>query len=164
MRRCQGDRNGQPVAPWHPLQEPIQLLARADQVVEVQLPGGRALLLPGVDAALERALHLHDELADQRAAPWGPRVRPGRPSIGHGQQIEGRQALLRRDPRRELCDELRILKSLLPWLFELFEHGIPNAWLEGPPRYVDRHAFLVLTSNFLWIVGAEHQVGDGDVE
>jgi hypothetical protein len=51
------------------------------------------------------------------------------------------------NPKRKLLNELYILKSLLPWLFDLFEHGIPNAWLEGPPRYVDRHAFLVLTSN-----------------
>jgi len=51
------------------------------------------------------------------------------------------------NPKRKLLDELNILKSLLPWLFDLFERGIPDAWLEGPSRYVDRHAFLVLTSS-----------------
>ena len=49
-------------------------------------------------------------------------------------------------PNRKLIVEINTLKSLLPWLFDLFESGIPDDWLQGPPRYVDRHAFLVLGS------------------
>lgn len=49
-------------------------------------------------------------------------------------------------PNRKLTVEINTIKSLLPWLFDLFESGIPNDWLQGPPRYVDEHAFLVLGS------------------
>jgi hypothetical protein len=48
------------------------------------------------------------------------------------------------NPERKLANEIIMLKSLLPWLFELFERGIPDDWLQGSPRYVDRHAFLVI--------------------
>lgn len=49
-------------------------------------------------------------------------------------------------PTRKLIDEISTLRSLLPWLFDLFEAGIPSDWRKGPPRYVDRHAFLVVPS------------------
>lgn len=45
-------------------------------------------------------------------------------------------------PRQKLRSEIDTLRSLLPWLFDLFERGISPAWLEGPMRYVDRHAFM----------------------
>jgi hypothetical protein len=50
------------------------------------------------------------------------------------------------NPERKLANEISTLKSLLPWLFELFERGMPNDWLQGSPRYVDQHAFLVLSA------------------
>lgn len=50
-------------------------------------------------------------------------------------------------PTKKILDEVKSLELLLPWLLNLFECGIPDDWLRGPPRYVDRHAFLVLASN-----------------
>jgi hypothetical protein len=46
-------------------------------------------------------------------------------------------------PKRKLEREIKILISLLPWLFELFDHGIPPTWLKQPTGYVDRHAFMI---------------------
>jgi hypothetical protein len=46
------------------------------------------------------------------------------------------------NPRRKLVEEIAILRALLPWLFELFDQGIPSSWLTSPPGYVDRHAFM----------------------
>ena len=46
-------------------------------------------------------------------------------------------------PKRKLDKEIEILISLLPWLFDLFDHGIPRTWLEQRTGYVDRHAFLI---------------------
>ena len=46
-------------------------------------------------------------------------------------------------PRRKLCKEVGSLKSLLPWLFDLFDNCIPRTWLERPQGYVGEHAFLV---------------------
>lgn len=45
-------------------------------------------------------------------------------------------------PKQKLRTEIEALKSLLPWLFNVLENGIPQSWLEGQPGYVDRHAFL----------------------
>jgi hypothetical protein len=52
-------------------------------------------------------------------------------------------------PTRKLRAEVDILKSLLPWLFDLFDRGIPQAWLDAPQGYVDSHAFLILSWNVL---------------
>jgi hypothetical protein len=45
-------------------------------------------------------------------------------------------------PKYTLRREIDTLKTLLPWLFDLFDRGIPPTWLEGPVGYVDRHAFM----------------------
>jgi hypothetical protein len=45
-------------------------------------------------------------------------------------------------PKRKLDKEIETLMSLLPWLFDLFDHGIPATWLERPVGYVDLHAFM----------------------
>lgn len=44
--------------------------------------------------------------------------------------------------RSKLDGELAVLKSLLPWLFNVLEKGIPEAWYEKKPGYVDQYAFL----------------------
>jgi hypothetical protein len=46
------------------------------------------------------------------------------------------------NPRQKLRDETEMLKSLMPWLFELFEHGVPVNWLAKSGGYVDPHAFM----------------------
>jgi len=45
-------------------------------------------------------------------------------------------------PKSRLDAEVAILKSLLPWLFNALEAGIPGAWYNAQPGYVDKHAFL----------------------
>lgn len=45
-------------------------------------------------------------------------------------------------PKSKLDAEVAILKSLLPWLFNVLETGIPDAWYKAQPGYVDKHAFL----------------------
>jgi hypothetical protein len=45
-------------------------------------------------------------------------------------------------PMRKLDAEIAVLKSLLPWLFDTFDAGIPSAWLAPPARFVHKHAFL----------------------
>jgi len=49
-------------------------------------------------------------------------------------------------PKLRLDREIAILKSLLPWLFSVLELGIPEAWYQGKPGYVDQYAFLSLGS------------------
>jgi hypothetical protein len=45
-------------------------------------------------------------------------------------------------PRHKLDSEITVLKSLLPSLFNVLENGIPDAWYEKMPGYVDQFAFL----------------------
>lgn len=45
-------------------------------------------------------------------------------------------------PKRRLQREIAVLKSLSPWILQLFERGIPAAWLAREPGRVDRHAYL----------------------
>jgi len=45
-------------------------------------------------------------------------------------------------PKSKLDSEVATLRSLLPWLFSVFEGGIPEAWYEKKPGYVDQYAFL----------------------
>ena len=45
-------------------------------------------------------------------------------------------------PKQKLREEIDTLKVLLPWMFDLFEDGVPPAWLESPNGYVDRHVFM----------------------
>ena len=45
-------------------------------------------------------------------------------------------------PKSRLDGEVAALKSLLPWLFDLLETGIPDAWYRQKPGYVDKYAFL----------------------
>jgi hypothetical protein len=45
-------------------------------------------------------------------------------------------------PDRKIRQEGAALANTLPWLFELFDRGIPQAWLEQQPGYVHEHAFL----------------------
>ena len=46
--------------------------------------------------------------------------------------------------------EIGAMMVLLPWLFDLFDRGIPKTWLEASRGgYVDRHAFLNPSSYFL---------------
>src|SRR5262249_55645161 len=46
-------------------------------------------------------------------------------------------------PKRKIDKEIETLISLLSWLFDLFDHGIPPTWLEQPTGYVDLHAFII---------------------
>lgn len=45
-------------------------------------------------------------------------------------------------PKSKLDGEVAILKSLLPWLFNVLEMGIPDAWYRKSPGYVSQYAFL----------------------
>ncbi len=45
-------------------------------------------------------------------------------------------------PGRKIRQESAALAGVLPWLFDLFDRGIPLAWLEQQPGYVDEHSFL----------------------
>ena len=45
-------------------------------------------------------------------------------------------------PKTTLDGEVAILRSLLPWLFSILEKGIPEAWYQKEPGYVDQYAFL----------------------
>jgi hypothetical protein len=49
-------------------------------------------------------------------------------------------------PREKLSKEVEALRVLLPWLFELFEGGIPPSWLAKSSGYVDRHAYMTRAS------------------
>jgi len=50
-------------------------------------------------------------------------------------------------PERKLNAEIAVLKSLVPWLIDTFDAGIPSAWLAPPARFVHKHAFLSPASN-----------------
>jgi hypothetical protein len=50
-------------------------------------------------------------------------------------------------PKRKLDSEVAIFRSLLPWLFNILDHGIPESWYDKKPGYVDQHAFLSRASN-----------------
>lgn len=52
-------------------------------------------------------------------------------------------------PRHKLNSEVAALKSLLPWLFNVLEKGIPETWYGKKPGYVDQHAFLSRASRVL---------------
>ena len=45
-------------------------------------------------------------------------------------------------PKRKLDIEVAVLGSLLPWLFDLLEKGIPEAWYRQKPGYVGKFGFL----------------------
>ena len=49
-------------------------------------------------------------------------------------------------PKSRLNGEVAVLKSLLPWLLEILEKGIPESWYKKKPGYVDQYAFLSLAS------------------
>jgi hypothetical protein len=49
------------------------------------------------------------------------------------------------NPRGKIRSEIEALKSLLPWLFDLFNRGIPTNWQDRPDGYVNRHAFMTST-------------------
>ena len=46
-------------------------------------------------------------------------------------------------PRRKLDAEVSEVVSLLPTLFDLFDKGIPEAWLTQKFGYVDKHVMLM---------------------
>jgi hypothetical protein len=50
------------------------------------------------------------------------------------------------NPKHRLREEIGVLKSLLPWLFNVLQ-SLPEAWLDSPPGYVASHAFLSPASN-----------------
>jgi len=45
-------------------------------------------------------------------------------------------------PKPKLDGEVAILKSLLPRLLSILEKGVPEAWYQKKPGYVDQYAFL----------------------
>lgn len=45
-------------------------------------------------------------------------------------------------PRNRIDREIEQLQSLLPWLFDCFEHEILKSWYDRSPGYVAKHAFL----------------------
>lgn len=45
-------------------------------------------------------------------------------------------------PKRRLDSEVAVLTSLLPWLFDKLDQGIPETWYKKKPGYVDQYAFL----------------------
>jgi hypothetical protein len=49
-------------------------------------------------------------------------------------------------PKSRLDGEVAVLKSLLPWLFDILEKGIPESWHKKKPGYVDQYAFVSLAS------------------
>jgi len=50
-------------------------------------------------------------------------------------------------PKQKIRKEIDTLKSILPWLVDLFDDGIPQTWLVAPAGYVHPHAFLSPASN-----------------
>ena len=44
-------------------------------------------------------------------------------------------------PKSKLEADVAFLKSILPWLFEVLEDGIPKDWHEAKPGYVAQYAF-----------------------
>ncbi len=52
-------------------------------------------------------------------------------------------------PKHKLDGEIATLRSLIPWLLEILEKGIPESWYEKPAGYVEQYAFLSPASNIL---------------
>lgn len=46
-------------------------------------------------------------------------------------------------PQRRIDKEIDSLLSLLPYLFDLFDQGIPKAWLSKKSGFVDEHVFVM---------------------
>ncbi len=45
-------------------------------------------------------------------------------------------------PTHEIDEECALLRSCCTWLLRRFDEGLPKAWYEAQPGYVDPHAFL----------------------
>lgn len=52
-------------------------------------------------------------------------------------------------PRHRLDEECALLRSSSIWLLERFNEGLPRAWYDAQPGYVDPHAFLSSASRII---------------
>lgn len=81
---------------------------------------------------------------------------------GTGRNFEGNWGIIHFSfrPQHKIRAEVEALKSLLPWLFDIFDNGIPASWLASDKNYrVDRHAFLSPASRFLHAAKLQEKFG-----